>query len=327
MKLDISTESLQRNQYQKALRHFKAGQAVDAVSCCEAALKNHPGDANLMCLAAKANLTLQHFDDAKRLIDEALRQHPGFAVAHDLFGDLLLMQEQPEAATKAYEQAMRLDPTRSLLLTKIEKAQELAASASKAPQKAEAIAVPRRRMAFENEIRQAQEKHKSGEPREADKIYRSILKRDPNHVEAARLLAGLAVENKQYKDAEVFLRHAATLAPDYGRLWIDLTSVLTEQDQLDEALECASKLLEMAPDKAESYILMAGVFGSMGRHEDAIASYQKALDVSPDKAGVMCSIAHHQKTLGMQDESVAMYRKAIATKPDLESCEPEDIPV
>jgi len=316
MELDISTEPLQRKQYQKALGHFKAGKAVDAVATCEAALRDYPGDANLMCLAAKANLTLRDFDDARRLIDEALRQYPDFAVAHDLFGDLLLMQEQPKTAIKAYEQAMRLDPTRSLLLTKIEKAQELAASASKSPQQAEAVAVPRRHMAFENEIRQAQAKHKSDEPREADKIYRSILKRDPNHVEAARLLAGLAIENKQYKDAEVFLRHAAALAPDYGRLWIDLTNVLSELDRFDEALECASKVHEMAPDKAESYILMAGIFGSMGRHEDAIASYQKALDIAPTRAGVMCSIAHHQKTLGRQSKSVAMYRKAIATKPD-----------
>ena len=65
----MSTESLQRSQYEQALAQFKAGNAADAVSACEAALTDHPGDANLMCLAARANLVLRHFDDAKRLID------------------------------------------------------------------------------------------------------------------------------------------------------------------------------------------------------------------------------------------------------------------
>jgi tetratricopeptide (TPR) repeat protein len=311
---------LQRERFEQALGHFNAGKAVDAISVCEAALGDYPGDANLMCLAAKANLTLRRIDVAKQLINEAVRKHPGFAVAHDLNGDLLLIEGYPDAAIKAYEQAMRLDPTRSLLLTKIDKARELSGGDlmgdSKSSPQAEADAVPGRRMAFEDEIRQALEKHKSGEPREADKIYRNILKRDPNHVEAARLLAGLAVENKQFRDAEVFLRHAASVAPDYGRIWVDLTSVLREQERLDEALECAIKVLEMAPEKVEPHILIASVYGSMGRHEDAILCYRKVLDISPDRPGAMSSMGHHLKTLGRQDESVEMYRKAIAVKPD-----------
>ncbi len=285
------------------------------MSACEAALKDFPGDANLMCLAAKANLVLRHFDDARRLIDEAVRLFPDFAVAHDVYGDLLLMQDRPEAAVKAYEQVMRLDPTRSHVLTKIERAREQGTSVSKAPLQAEGKAAPARRMAFENEIHLAQEKHKSDKPGEAEKIYRSILKRDPNHVEAARLLAGLAAENKQYRDAEVFLRHAATVSPDYGRLWIDLANVLREQEKLEEALECASRILELAPEKAESHMLIASVFGAMGQHEDAIHSLQKALDISPNRAGAMSSMAHHLKTVGRQDDGVAMYRNAIAVNP------------
>jgi tetratricopeptide (TPR) repeat protein len=282
----------------------------------EAALKEYPGDANLMCLAAKANLVLKRLGKAKRLVDEAVRQHPDFAVAHDLFGDLLLIQGQAESAVKAYEQAMRLDPTRSLVPAKIEKALELATSVKKKSLRSEENTVPARRMPFENEIRQAKELHESGEPAAAEKIYRGILKRDPNHVEAARLLAGVAAEKKRYKDAEVFLRHAAQLAPGYGRIWIDLTNVLRELEKLDEALDCASKVLEMAPDIAESHMLIASVYGSMSRHEEAIHAYRRALEISPNKAGAMCAMAHHLKTVGRQGDSVVMYRKAIAAKQD-----------
>ncbi len=279
-------------------------------------MEEFPGDANLMCLAAKANLVLKNLDHAKRLIDEAVRQHPGFAVAHDVYGDLLLTQGQTESAIMAYEQAMRLDPTRSLLLTKIDKARELSENAKEPGSMPGKDPVPERRMAFEQEIRIAQQNHQAGKPQESEKTYRSILKRDPNHVEAARLLAGIAAENKQYGDAEVFLRHAASNAPDYGRLWIDLTNVLRDWEKLDEAMECALKVLEMSPDKAEPHMLIASVSASMNHHEDAIRHYEKALEISPDRPGAMSSMAHHLKTIGKQQDSVGMYRKAIEVKPD-----------
>lgn len=297
--------------FDQALALFKAGKAKDAATASEAALKEYPGDANLLCLAARANLILKRLDQAGVHIDKAIQLHPGFAVAHDLHGDLMLVQNQSDAAIRSYEQVIRLDPTRASVLMKIEKAGEF--SAVKKPER---DIVAEKRMALESEINQAQELHRSGKSLEAEKIYRKILKHDPGHVEAARLLAGLAAENKKYSDAEVFLRHAVGIAPDYGRLWIDLTNVLREQEKFNEALDCADKIVELAGDKAESHMLMASVLGSLNRHEEAIGCYQRALDISPERAGVMCSMAHHLKTVGRQKEGVAMYRKAIASKPD-----------
>jgi len=198
---------------------------------------------------------LRKFDDSKRLLDEAVRLHPDFGVAHDVVGDLLFAQGFVSAAVKAYEQALRLDPTNSSPLAKIEKAQELIKIAEKAgPQSDEAPAEAR--------------------------------------------------------------RMAVQFAPDYTRLWVDLSNVLRESDKSDEALQCAAKVLELAPDTAESHMLYAGVLGTLGRHDDAIASYEKTLKISPNKPGALCSMAHHLKTIGGQEEAIATYRNCIASKPD-----------
>ena len=268
-----------------------------------------------MCLAAKSNLVLKQFDEAKKQVDEAINFHPDFAIAHDVLGDLSLTQGYAETAVKAYEQALRLDPTRPNLVTKIEKAQALLSDAPKRENRPRADKQGRR-MPFEDEIRQGEQFVKDGEPQKAEPIYRDILKRDPNHVEAARLLAGIAIKNDHFDDAVVFLRHAASVAPDYGRIWVDLTNVLRELGNLDEALACALEVLRLAPDTAESHVLYASVVGSAGRHEDAISAYQKALAIAPEKAGVMCSMAHHMKTIGNQDEAIATYRQSISTAAD-----------
>ena len=173
---------------------MRAGNAAGAANTCSSALKDYPGDANLLCLAAKANLVLRKFDDSKRLLDEAVRLHPDFAVAHDVVGDLLFAQGFVGAAVKAYEQALRLDPTSSGALVKIERAQELIKVAEKAGPQAGEVPAEARRMAFADEINQAEQFTRNGDSKRAEDIFRSILKRDPNHVEAARLLAKIAAD-------------------------------------------------------------------------------------------------------------------------------------
>ncbi len=155
-----------------------------------------------------------------------------------------------------------------------------------------------------------------GQSNEAEDIYRSILKRDPNHVEAARLLARIAMDHERYQEAEIFLKHALKNAPDYARAWIDLVNAQKEQDKLDEATESALELLRITPDSPESHMMYAGVIGSAGRHEKAIIAYKQAIELSPEKPGAFSSMAHHLKTIGRQDEAIAAYRQSIVIKPD-----------
>lgn len=312
----ISSATKQQVYFDEALAHLRAGGAAAAASACNEALKKFPGDANLLCLAARANLSLGKFQVAKRSLDKALKLHPDFAVAHDVFGDVFFAEGYASTAIKAYEQALRLDPAHPNLLIKIEKARQLLEAARKSTAQHVEVSAGGRRMAFAEEIHQAEQFAKDGDSKRAEDIYRSILKRDPNHVEAARLLAKIAVDGKSYHDAVVFLRHAAKHAPDYARLWVDLTNVLRELEELDDALESAAKVLELAPEMAESHMLIAGVLGLLGRHDESIRAYEKALQITPDKPAALCSMAHHLKTVGQQEKAIATYRQCLGKRPD-----------
>lgn len=260
-------------------------------------------------------MTLGRFNEAKRDLDEAIKLYPDFAAAHDVFGDVFFAEGYASTAIKAYEQSLRLDPTRPNLVAKIEKAQQLIAAAGKTEGPRNEKSAGGRRMAFPEEIQKAGQLHKDGDVKQAEEIYRGILKRDPNHVEAARLLAKIAVENKHLDDAEVFLRHAASNAPDYARLWVDLTNVLKEQEKLADALESANRVIELAPDMAESHLLRAGVLGLIGRNEEAIHDYEFALAIDPDRPGALSGMAHQLKTVGQQERAIKVYRECIASSP------------
>ena len=301
----------QRRLFTEAQAHLRQGDAKACATVCADGLKEFPEDANLLCLGARANLALREFALAKQQVESALLRYPTFAAAHDVCGDLALLDGRMKDALAAYQQALQLGSDASLTQRKIEKARQLAANAAAASEPAQ-----RPQMAYAEEIRQGEQHEKDGERDKAEAIYRQILKRDPDHVEASRLLAGIAASHEQYAEAEVFLKHALLRAPEYLRAWVDLSNVQRQLENYDDAIASGLKVIELAPDKAESYMVYASVVGVAGRHEEAIETYQKALALNPEKAGALCSMAHHLKTIGRQDEAIAHYRESIAVRPD-----------
>ena len=300
------------------MSYLRSGDAKMCLTACNVALKRFPKDVNLLCLSARANITLRLFEDAKKSLDEAILIAPDFIMARDTYGDLLFIQGQPDQALKEYQYTLQLDPSRTHIEEKIERAKELQIKLQTLQKKAQEdhSIISQQRLSFEEEMTQAREHKESGRGKEAEDIYRSILKRDPNHVEAARLLARIAMDHERYHEAEILLMRVVKNAPDYARAWIDLANTQNDQDKHHEATKSAHELLRITPESAESYMLYAGIIGSAGRHEAAIIAYEKAIKLSPQKAGAFSSMAHHLKTIGRQDEAIAAYRHSIAIKPD-----------
>ncbi|MDZ7644373.1 MAG: tetratricopeptide repeat protein [Woeseiaceae bacterium] len=116
----------QRQAFENALQELRAGRHADAANLCEDALRFFPDDASTICLAAKAYLALRQFDHAERHASAATRRFPGFAAAHDVYGDLMLATGRVGRAIEAYEKTLSLEPARPATLAKIDRARQLA---------------------------------------------------------------------------------------------------------------------------------------------------------------------------------------------------------
>lgn len=289
-----------------------------AAAECDRGLREFPRDINMLVLAARVNMLLRQFDASQNMLDSAIRIHPDFALAHDVLGDLRLAQGSFKDALDAYEHTLKLDPTRDVTQQKIARANDLMARRSNAGFDTGAGdgRIPRGKMAFAEEVQRAEALQRDDKQDEAEAIYRNILRKDPDHVEASRLLAGIASAHEQYAEAEVFLLHAVELAPDYPRAWVDLTNVQRLLEKFDESIESATRVIELAPDMAESFILYGSAVGAAGRQEEAIESFEKALQLAPNRPSALCGMGHHLKTIGRQDEAINRYRACIAIQAD-----------
>ena len=252
-------------------------------------------------------------------MNEATRLDPKSSIARETYGDLLLVQGRATKAIKEYDFAKQLNPQHKNIDVKIEHAKKIHHDLQKEipiTSNQEGQDHVKQTISFDDEINEAIEHRKSGRSENAEDIIRAILKKDPNHVEAARMLAEIAYENEKYGDAEIFLLRVVKNAPNYSRAWLDLIKAQRELKKFDEALKSANKLLKLGPDLAESHMVKASVEGESGMHEESIKTYKRALKIAPNKVGAMHSMAHHLKTLGRQDKAIEAYRKAISVKPD-----------
>ncbi len=55
---------------------MRTGEAESAEAICAGALDQHPGDANFLCLSARALVKLRRFDEANARIERALSIFP-----------------------------------------------------------------------------------------------------------------------------------------------------------------------------------------------------------------------------------------------------------
>ena len=72
-----------------------------------------------------------------------------------------------------------------------------------------------------------------------------MLLRDPDNVDALRLLAGVAMRAKQWGDAQTLLDRALELAPDFFQGWMDLGLAKQEQDDIEGAVAAYKRAIRL----------------------------------------------------------------------------------
>ncbi|MEH6581376.1 MAG: sulfotransferase [Halioglobus sp.] len=292
-----------------ATAHMKEKAFMQAFSICVVGLDRYPENGRLLCQAAQTCIALGRVREARLYIDTARPANVGMSLVHELHGDLCLLEDKPGEATKSYRQADKLDPGREGLSVRVDRARQMMTANKPAQGKRRQV------LAFPEEIARAGQLERDGEPGKAENIYRDILRRDPEHVEAMRKLAEVAAVHSQYGDAEVYLRRAVGIAPDYARLWLDLAAAQMEQDKLEDAIASTRQLVELTPNIAESHIALGNALARADLAEKAEQAYRAALLLKPYHAGALSGLAQQLKTLGGQEEAIAVHRENLLRNP------------
>ena len=148
-------------------------------------------------------------------------------------------------------------------------------------------------------------------------VFQSVLKRNPDSVNAMRYLAVCYWQGKtKLDDAEALLRRATQLAKDYLGAWLILGALLLERNKNVEAIAAYQQATKLKPKNPESWAGLGSAFSVAMYPDKSVEAYAKSIELNPKVAGVQMGYAHALKTVGRQADALIAYRAAIAAKPD-----------
>ena len=165
-------------------------------------------------------------------------------------------------------------------------------------------------------IEQALTTHQEGKFEEAEKLYREILKTNPNDLDAYNNLGVLLNDTGRLDEAEVSYKKAIELKPDYAEAHNNLGIILQKLNRPEEAEASYKKAIELKPDYALACNNLGFTLQKLNRLEEAEASYKKAIEFKPDYAEAHNNFGIILQKHNKLEEAELRYKKAIELNPE-----------
>ncbi len=166
-------------------------------------------------------------------------------------------------------------------------------------------------------INQAIQFHLKGNIPEATKYYQHLISQGCNDHRVFSNYAGILQGIGKLKAAELSLRKAIELKPNYAEAHSNLGNILIDLKKFEDAELSTRKAIELKPDYAEAYYNLGIVLKQIGKLKKAELSTRKAIELKPDYSKAHSNLGDILRDLGNLKEADLSTRKAIELKPDL----------
>lgn len=162
----------------------------------------------------------------------------------------------------------------------------------------------------------AKEQLKSGNLKQAEILYKEILKTEPNNINALHFVGIIHFHHKQYIDAINYLNKTLFIAPGYIDAHNNLGRIFQEIGKFDEAILCYQNSLKIDPNFIQAYMNLSIAYESKGDIDEAIEYLQKALSLNPTLFYLYNNLAVLLETKGQFKQAVACCQKALNLNPN-----------
>ena len=255
---------------------------------------------------------LQHHQNALASIDQLKSLSPDFGRAYQEEGHVYRALGKLEPAMNAYRRACQCNPA----LNASWKAQaEIYDAWGNADAAAEMRIQERRIAAMPKMLVAVSHLLYEGKLVKAENACRAYLQKNPQHVEAMRLLAEIGMRLGVLEDAEFLLESALEFEADNIQVRIDYIQILRKRQKFAEALKQCQILYDGDPNNPVFQSLLAIELMQTGVYEHALDLFDSVLQKLPNDPITLTSRGHALKTFGRHEEAVQSYQRAFAAEP------------
>jgi tetratricopeptide (TPR) repeat protein len=302
-----------RGAYGRALRDLRLGRAATAERQLRAIQSAMPGELKSLRVLGLALLAQGRTREAVEALELVCARAPTFAQALADLGAAYAAERRFPEAEQVLRRAIAIDATSSTAWLRLgDCLVELAQPDARAAfERALATDPCARALAAAEAARSA------GHHRQAEGIYRALLREDGSHVGALCGLAAISVGAGFVGDAERLLRHALTQSSHLPLIWRGLAQALFEGGRYAEAEAAIGRALAVEPDHPDSWIVLGNIRARRLHGAAALEALDRSLALAPAQPRVLLSKGHVLKTLGRRAECEAAYHASLHLQPDL----------
>ena len=157
--------------------------------------------------------------------------------------------------------------------------------------------------------------HQQGKFAEAKAIYQQILRDQPAHLDALKMLATIAAQSNESQLAIDLFDQVLALRPADATTLNNRGIALVNLDRLDEARASFEQALKLKPDDINTQQNLANVLNTLGDFKAAAEHYRKVATAMPTDAAAHQNLAVVLQALGEYAEAMASYQMAINLAP------------
>jgi protein O-GlcNAc transferase len=151
---------------------------------------------------------------------------------------------------------------------------------------------------------------------EAERFYREVLAKAPNHAESLHLLGVIASQTDRQDLSITLISKAIAVNPKSSAYYYNLGLAYQKQGKLAEAVACWKKSTKLEPRDAIALANLGSALSELGQAEEAIPYLRKAIALNPHYASAHTNLGNALEARGHIEEAIAAHQQAIRLKPD-----------
>jgi tetratricopeptide (TPR) repeat protein len=157
--------------------------------------------------------------------------------------------------------------------------------------------------------------HREGRLKQAERLYRAVLKADKNSTDGHRNLATLFHQQGRLAEATQSIQKALAIEPDRPEIQAVAGMIHVAAGRFRQGIEAYRRAVEIEPRDPELRCHLAHALRRSGDFREAAKTYREVLEVDRRNVEALCGLAVALREMGEFDEGCSHVEQALTTDP------------